>query len=202
MKTVESGGAPVVFLGDGLVEEFENRQGRVAWEKYFKTGRYRSLNLGFNSDRTEHVLGRLDNGELSGFEARAVVLEIGTNNPDREGGEPPIDTILGIREILRVIRRKQPQATVWLLRHLPRAVGTADGAIAKDAANARNVETDKIVHSFADGKSVIWVDLYDRFLQDGRIPKELMGDYIHPTEKGYALWRAAMEPLFRRAVGK
>lgn len=188
----------LVFAGDSITHFWEDYGGR---EYAALTNRYSILDIGYGGDQTQDLLWRLENGELDGYRAKGVMLMIGTNN-NGIGGYKPQDTADGIQACIDVIRRKQPQATIWLLRHLPRAVGTADGAVANDAANARNIETDKIVRSFADGKSVIWVDLYDRFLQDGRIPKELMGDYIHPTEKGYALWRAAMEPLFRHAVGR
>ena len=78
-EQARAGGAPVVFVGDSITHNWESA-GKGQWNKYFAAGRYRALNLGFSGDRTEHVLWRLDHGELSGYEAKAVVLMIGTNN--------------------------------------------------------------------------------------------------------------------------
>ena len=32
--------------------------------------------------------------------------------------------------------------------------------------------------------------------------QELMSDRIHPTEKGYAIWREAIEPMLKEVIGK
>lgn len=37
-------------------------------------------NYGIAADRTEHVLWRIENGEVEGLNPRLIVLEIGTNN--------------------------------------------------------------------------------------------------------------------------
>ena len=81
----------------------------------------------------------------------------------------------------------------------PRAVGSGDGDPAKDGADARNRETNALIRKFADGKRIVWVDFREKFLVDGRIPKSLMGDYIHPTERGYAIW---LEEILRKGVMK
>lgn len=188
----------LVFAGDSITHFWEDNGGR---EYAALTNRYSILDIGYGGDQTQDLLWRLENGELDGYRAKGVMLMIGTNN----NGIPsynPKETAAGIRACLDVIRRKQPQAKVWLLRHLPRAVGTTDGAVAQDSADMRNAATDEIVRTFADGKAVVWIDLYEKFVQKGHIPKDLMADYIHPTEKGYAIWRKAMESEFKKAVGK
>ncbi len=35
---------------------------------------------------------------------------------------------------------------------------------------------------------------------DGSISAEVMGDYLHPTPKGYALWAEAMEPTLKKLL--
>ena len=99
---VKAGGSQVGFIGDSITHGWESRGGGE-WYKYFKGAPFKALNLGYSADRTEHVLWRIENGELDGYEAKAVVLMIGTNNTGHfpESEEPPADTILGIREIVR-----------------------------------------------------------------------------------------------------
>lgn len=192
LKAAREGGAPIVFLGDGLVQDFEIGGGRVQWEKYFASGRYRSLNLGFRGECTEHVLWRLDNGELGGFAARAVVIEIGTNNPDRPGGESAIDTILGIRAVVARVRALQPQAKVILHPILPRSESAA--------RKLRNVIS-KELKWLADGKDVWWCDFSDQLLTaDGRLLREISQDGVHYLAYGYEVWANALLPYLDAAL--
>ncbi len=74
-----------------------------------------SLNFGVGGDRTEHLLWRLENGELEGVSPRVVVLLVGTNNH----GDSARDIAEGIGAICALIREKQPQAyLVVLVRYI------------------------------------------------------------------------------------
>lgn len=189
----------IVFAGDSITHFWEDYGGK---EYAALTNRYSILNLGYGGDQTQNLLWRFRHGELDGYRAKAAMLMIGTNN-NGIGGYNPEHTVDGVRACLDVLREKQPQAKVFLMGYLPRAVGTADGDPAKDGgADGRNRISGEKLRSLADGRNVVYVDMYDRFLVDGKIPKSLMGDYIHPTEKGYAIWRECMEPEFRKVVGK
>lgn len=180
-----------VFAGDSITHFWEDYGG----EEYVAlTNRHSVLNLGYAGDQTQNLLWRLRHGELDGYRAKSVVLLIGTNN-NGIGGSDPVQTAAGVKACLDTVREKQPQANVLLLGLLPRAVGSTDGDMTKDAADVRNRRTNEILRGLADGTRVMFVDLYEKFLVRGKIPKELMGDYLHPTEKGYAIWRQAIEPL-------
>ena len=124
MEIVTNGGAKVVFIGDSITHFWENKE---PWKKYFCSGRHKALNLGTSADRTEHVLWRLTEGhELDGYEAKCILLMIGTNNSGHFpfDKEPPVDTILGIKEILKVIAEKQPNARTILTAIFPRGAET------------------------------------------------------------------------------
>ena len=44
-------------------------------------------------------------------------------------------------------------------------------------------------------------DLGDKFLSaDGSISPEVMGDFLHPTEKGYGIWADAIQPFVDKFV--
>lgn len=197
MATVTNGGAKVVFIGDSITHFWENG-GSAQLKKYFSAGDLKMLDLGTSADRTEHVLWRLTEGrELDGYEAKAVFLMIGTNNsghfPFAE--EPPVDTILGIREILRVIVAKQPTAKVVLTAIFPR------GADANDGCRRRNETVNKEIAKFADGRRIFWLDFNDQFLTpDGRLPREVFPDLLHPGAYGYELWASATLPYAQAAL--
>jgi lysophospholipase L1-like esterase len=42
-----------------------------------------------------------------------------------------------------------------------------------------------------------------KFLQpDGSIAREVMGDYLHPSAKGYEIWAEALEPVLMKLLGE
>ena len=199
LAEIARGGAKVVFVGDSITHFWETN-GKEQLEKYFSEGEAKMLDLGTSADRTEHVLWRLtEGGELDGYAAKIVFLMIGTNNaghfPFAE--EPPTDAILGIREILRVIREKQPEAKVVLTAIFPR------GKDANDPERLRNDVVNREIMRFADGKTVFWCDLADDFLSVyGRLSRDLFPDLLHPNALGYELWYAAIKPYLDYALSE
>jgi len=197
MSVVTNGGAKVVFIGDSITHYWETN-GKEQLRKYYSAGDRTMLDLGFSADRTEHVLWRLnEGGELDGYEAKCVLLMIGTNNTGHRPieKEPPADTILGIREILKTISAKQPNATVVLTAIFPR------GATADDPLRLRNAVVNREIQKFADGKKVFWCDFTDQFLtSDGRLSPEVFPDRLHPNALGYEIWHAAVKPYVDYAL--
>ena len=195
-ELVKAGGAPVVFLGDSITHNWEN-QGRLVWDKYFAEGPYRALNLGFGADRTEHVLWRIDNGEFDGYEAKAIVLMIGTNNTGHFSAvdETPADTIIGIKAIIDRLRAKQPGAKIVLCPIFPR------GEKPTDERRVRNSIVNKEICKFADGRHVLWCDFTDQFLlPDGTLRAEVAPDYLHPARWAYEIWASAVMPFLDYAL--
>lgn len=48
---------------------------------------------------------------------------------------------------------------------------------------------------------VIFLDVNAEFLDDdGTLPKDPMPDLLHPNEKGYEIWAAAMEPTIKKLL--
>ena len=192
----EKGGAKVVFIGDSITQNWELKYKRD-WEKQFGSAPYDAIALGFSGDRTEHVLWRIANGELDGYEAKAVVLMIGTNNTGHFPfeKEPPIDTIVGVKAVIDAIRAKQPNARVILCGILPR------GRAPDDPLRKRNATVNKEIGKFADDIHVFWCDFGDRLLTaDGRLLREVSPDALHPAEIGYRIWTEAVRPFVNDAL--
>ncbi len=196
MKLVQAGGERIVFLGDSITHFWETA-GADVWRKYFAKGRYKALNLGFSADRTEHVLWRIANGELDGYEAKAIVLMIGTNNAGHFtfAEEPPEDTVLGVKAVVGALREKQPKAKIVICAIFPR------GAKADDPFRARNTVVNKEIAKLANGSDVLWCDFGDQFLApDGTLPAEVMPDRLHPAAFGYEIWASAVLPFLDFAL--
>ena len=59
------GGIDVLFLGDSITDGWrDEKDGAPVWKKYREP---KPANFGISGDRTQHLLWRLQNGELDGF---------------------------------------------------------------------------------------------------------------------------------------
>ena len=194
ISQAKRGGWELVFLGDSITDFWQNR-GKDVWNTYF--AKYKALNLGISADRTEHVLWRLDKGELDGVNPKLIVLMIGTNNtghrkPDQE---KTADTVAGIKAILDRLGQKAPQSKVLLLAIFPR------GATPQDGSRIRNEAVNAEIQKFADNKRVFWMNINDKFLQpDGTLSKDIMPDLLHPNAKGYTIWAEAITPFVEKTL--
>jgi lysophospholipase L1-like esterase len=101
-------------------------------------------------------------------------------------------------KIVGIIREKQPKAKIVMHPIFPRGCSAESARHAK--ARERNDRTNALLKEFAakDGK-VVWIDFNDKLVDaSGWVPKSIMADEIHPTDAGYDVWMAALEP----ALGK
>ena len=192
MATVTNGGAKVVFVGDSIVHYWETN-GKDQLAKYFSEGDLRMLNLGTAGDRTEHVLWRItEGGELDGYEAKIVVLSVGMDSAARfrSGGEPPADTILGIRKIVKTIRAKQPKALLVLNSLFPCGAGP------NDERRLRNEVVNREIRKLEDGRSVVWLDVTSAFsaTNGAALRCAYHADFAHPNATGYEFWYKALRP--------
>lgn len=181
----------IVMLGDSITHFMESKpeRGGDAYAQF--TNDYKVLNLGYGGDRTENVIWRELNGELDGYRARLFTVMIGTNNNDW-GDSDPEHVSYGIRRILMTIREKQPQAKILLVAITPR------GKTAADPANQKNIRTNHAAKQFANGQSIIWLDVGDKFLgPDGNLKPGLTGDNLHPNEAGYRVFLDALRPAVK-----
>ena len=197
------GGAKVVFLGDSITHFMVNpHKGLAQWNKYYADGPCKALNLGFAGDLTDHVIWRItEGGELDGYEAKCIILEIGTNNNSHFpfDVEPPVDIILGIRRILEIIVEKQPKAMVVLHPLFPRQLDSGPRCVFRRRGDVVNKELLK----FADGKRIFWCDFNDRLLTaDGKLSTEIFPDQLHPGALGYEIWHAAVQPYIDAALSE
>jgi lysophospholipase L1-like esterase len=192
VASTEAGGFDVAFLGDSITQEWET-VGREAWNTHVAP--LKAANFGFSGDRTEHVLWRLDNGEVIGAKPKAVVLLIGTNNIGH--GQSAEETAAGIKAVVTRLRSGLPNAKILLLAPFPR------GAELESPERKAVEETARLIRGLADGTAVIFRDLGTLFTRpDGSIDPKLMPDYLHLSAAGYELWGKALAPELERMLGE
>lgn len=179
----------LLFIGDSITQGWEG-SGKGTWEKYY--GNRKALNLGISGDRTEHVIWRLDNGNLRNQKkAKAAVVMIGTNNTGHIM-QDPTEVRDGVERIVSTLRARCPQAKILLLGVFPRGVNP------DDAKRKNNLEINKLISELHNGERIHYLDISDKFLtSEGILTKEVMPDALHPRQKGYELWAEAIEPKLK-----
>jgi len=182
------GGFDVLFLGDSITEAWGNK-GVEAWQANFDP--LKAVNFGIGGDRTENVLWRVQNGNLSGPAPKVIVLMIGTNNIPRDTAPQVFE---GIKAILAEIQSRAPQSKVLLLGILAR--GQAPNTLVRQEIIAVNgmlagLESDR-VH---------FLDIGQRFLQpDGSLSPDISFDFTHLTPAGYRIYAEAILPEVKKLL--
>jgi lysophospholipase L1-like esterase len=184
--------AQLLFIGDSITQGWEGG-GKKVWEKYY--GKRHAVNLGIGGDQTQHVLWRLDHGNLEGLSPKLAVVMIGTNNAG--SGNNGDQIAAGVKAVVQKLRTKVPATKILLLGIFPRGKDSEDSKRkANEAANAK-------IAQLEDGKHVYFLDIGNRFLSgDGTLPKEVMPDFLHPNAKGYEIWAAAIDPEVKKLMGE
>ncbi len=185
LQVIKKHDLDVLFLGDSLVS-FWQTQGPVSWEKLAP---YKPANLGVAGDRTEHLLWRITNGELSNIEPKLVVILIGTNNIGQCGDERPEWVAKGIEKIVATVHAYLPSSRVLLLAIFPR---NGRGSRERKIVSLVNAQ----IQTLGNGNDTLFLDIGPHFLNsDGNIPPDVMADQLHLTAKGYEIWLQNMKPL-------
>ena len=181
-ERVKQGHADVIFIGDSITQGWEGN-GKANWEKYY--AKRNAVNLGISGDRTQHVLWRLDNGNLKGIKPKLAVIMIGTNNL---GNSPEEDIAAGIGGIVKMLRTKTPKTKILLLAIFPREEKPGE-------LRAKLTRINQQIAKLDDGKHVFYLDIGPKFTQpDGSLSKDIMPDFLHLSEKGYEIWAQSIEP--------
>jgi len=188
----------IVLIGDSITHFWGGdhptdslQRGPQAWQQAF-AGR-RVLNLGFGWDRTQNVLWRLDHAEFDDLKPRFVVINIGTNNltgTDHARENTPAEIAAGIAAICQRVRAKSPHSRIILMGVFPRS------PLATDPFRPKISALNALLATYAKSQQLTFLDLGPQLLQpDGSLSADIMNDGVHPTEKGYAIWAAALRPL-------
>ena len=189
----------VYFQGDSITR----RWGATDYPELLANWRanffgWNAADFGWGADRIEHILWRLENGELDGVNPRVIVLLAGTNNVGGQpGGPEKVENITrGLRALVESCRRRAPNATIVLTAIFPR-----------NDNMAVMPEIDRInenLSRMADGSKIRYLNVNDRLAdRDGQLFEGMMNarDKLHPTVKGYQVWADALKPILTELLG-
>ena len=180
----------IVLIGDSITHMWGGRplqrnraNGLESWKELFAD---KALNLGFGWDRTQNVLWRIHHGELDGLKPKYAVIHIGTNNlagTRNHVAGTPRQIAEGILEVVSLVEQKLPETKVILMAIFPR--GEKPDHPAREKIKAINA----ILKSKAKSLELTLLDINSKLLDDnGVFSRELAGDFLHPSEKGYRVW--------------
>lgn len=188
----KKGDVDLILIGDSITHAWESK-GKGTWEKYYAPRK--AMNLGIGGDRTQHVLWRLDHGNLDGIDPKVAVLMIGTNNSN--GNDNTAEEIAeGIIAIVEKLRDKEPQAKVLILAIFPRGAEPSP-------QREKNAKASEIASKIADGKMIHYIDIGKHFLKDdGTLTKDIMPDLLHLSEEGYDIWAKSIEAKVAELLGE
>lgn len=191
VEITRRGGVDVVFLGDSITQGWEG-DGKAVWDAEFAP--LKAANFGFSGDRTEHVLWRLEHGEIVGLKPKAIVIMIGTNNIGH-GSSGPKETAEGVRSIVSKLLKEVPTAKILLLGIFPRGE-TPEDKMRKDVAEAT-----RLFAPLGRQNRVTFLDLAPKFLKaDGSLPRDVFPDLLHLNTTGYRLWAEGITNTLRKLL--
>ena len=188
----KKGDIDILLMGDSITDWWRSK-GKAQFAKNWEP--LKTANFGIAGDTTQGVLWRMDNGELDGYTPKMMMLMIGTHNIGRN---TPEEIAEGVKAVVGRFRTKHTEAKVLLLAVFPRSGGKGKAGLNPGPGNIN-----KIISTYDDGKFVKYMDIGAKFLdKDGTsIPKDVMGDGLHPTAKGYEIWAEAVMPTVYEMIG-
>ena len=162
-----------LYLGDSITQMWDPELWR---ENMAPRG---VLNAGVSGDRTEHLVWRLDHGNLDGPPPKVAIVMIGTN--DIGHGRSVEDAAEGVRAVLLKLRVREPTTRILLLGLWPR------GATPNDPLRKRVAAVNTLIQSCGDNRSVFYADIGGVLLDaHGELTRNISPDLLHFTAAGYA----------------
>jgi len=190
VEQAKGGAIDLLLDGDSITDWWvQNDEKKAMFDKYF--GGYKTANFAIAGDTTQGVLWGLHNGEGQGFQPKAIMLMIGTNNTggtDNAGTPTAAEIAEGVGAVVLEMRNDFPQAKILLLAVFPRGVPG-------DSVRDKITQINRIVARLDDQRHVFYMDIGAKFLDEKGtfLPDAFQADNLHPTPKGYDIWGAAVK---------
>jgi lysophospholipase L1-like esterase len=184
VEIASKGNIDLLLHGDSITDWWvQGDANKAMFDKYF--GNIKTANFAIAGDTTQGVLWGLKNGEGQGFQPKAVMLMIGTNN---SGTFSAPEIAEGVGAVVLEMRKDFPNAKILLLAIFPRS-------LPGDPVRDKITEVNKIISKLDDQQRVFYMDIGARFLDEKGVflPDSFRPDNLHPQAKGYDIWGAAVK---------
>ena len=183
-EIASKGNIDLLFHGDSITDWWvQGDANKAMFDKYF--GTMKTANFAIAGDTTQGVLWGLKNGEGQGFQPKAVMLMIGTNN---SGTFTAPEIAEGVGAVVLEMRKDFPDAKILLLAIFPRSTPG-------DPVRDKIAEVNKIISKLDDQRHVFYMDIGPKFLDERGffLADSFRADNLHPQAKGYDIWGEAVK---------
>lgn len=190
VEIAKKGDIDLLLDGDSITDWWvQGDANKAMFDKYF--GNFKTANFAIAGDTTQGLLWGLKNGEGQGFQPKAIMLMIGTNNTggtDNAGTATAEEIAEGVGAVVQEMRTDFPNAKILLLAIFPRG---APG----DSVRGKIARINQIIAKLDDQRHVFYLDIGSQFLDDKGyfLPDAFRPDNLHPAAKGYDIWGAAVK---------
>jgi len=184
VENERKGNIGLLLHGDAITDWWvQGDANKAMFDKYF--GDIKTANFAIAGDTTQGVLWGLKNGEGQGFQPKAVMLMIGTNN---SGQFTAPEIAEGVGAVVLETRTNFPNAKILLLGIFPRSTPG-------DPVRDKIAEVNKIISKLDDRQHVFYMDIGAKFLDEKGyfLPDAFRADNLHPQAKGYDIWGGAVK---------
>jgi lysophospholipase L1-like esterase len=184
VETASKGNIDLLLDGDSITDWWvQGDANKAMFDKYF--GSLRTANFAIAGDTTQGVLWGLKNGEGQGFQPKAIMLMIGTNN---SGTFTAPEIAEGVGAVVLEMRKNFPDAKILLLGIFPRSTPG-------DPVRDKLAEVNKIISKLDDQRHVFYMDIGAKFLDEKGyfLADAFRADNLHPQAKGYDIWGTAVK---------
>jgi lysophospholipase L1-like esterase len=196
LEKTRQGRIDVYFVGDSITRRWgatDYPELLAHWRETFFG--WNAANFAWGGDRTQHILWRLENGELDGVTPRVIVVQAGANNIGNRPGDSAraADIAGGIKAIVDLCRARVPGAVVVLTAVFPRS----NAALLPEIG-----QINAAIEPLADGNRVRFLNINDRLSNaDGTMLESVSPDGLHLGLGGYRVWAEGLTPILAEILG-
>lgn len=171
---------PIVFTGSSSIRKWDDVQ--------YTFAEYSSLNRGIGGAVTNDIIRYL-NDLVFKYQPKQIVIYVGENDLVAANAIVNVDSVYNRTMILyQAIRAKMPEVPILYIGMKP--------SPSREKIMPMELEFNARMKSFlAADKNAVFVDVYPLMLDNGKLRPELyVGDKLHMTKLGYAIWEKAVKP--------
>jgi len=192
IKQAKAGDIDIVFFGTTDTEMWLwSDRGRSVWDQQLAVRK--AAGFGSQGTRFESLMWRMQNGELSGYQAKVVVLQL-ISGAGLNPGDSLADVVKKEAGIIAEARSRQPQAKILIFAAFPRGADTAP----------RMAEANAAIATLADNETVFYIDIGKRFFRpDGSFNYSMWS--LDTANRGiqtsaFKVWAEELQPWLARFV--
>lgn len=171
---------PIVFTGSSSIRKWDNVQ--------YTFAKYSALNRGIGGAVTNDIIRYL-NDLVFKYQPKQIIIYVGENDLVVANAIVNVDSVYNRTMVLyQAIRAKMPEVPIVYIGMKP--------SPSREKIMPMELEFNARIKSFlAADKNAAFVDVYPLMLDNGKLRPELyVGDKLHMTKLGYAIWEKAVKP--------